>query len=51
MDYTRLGASNLKVSKLSLGAMGFGDKAWREWVLDRTAAKPVIQRALDLGIN
>lgn len=51
MEYTRLGASNLKVSKLSLGAMGFGDKSWREWVLDRAAAKPVIERALDLGIN
>jgi aryl-alcohol dehydrogenase-like predicted oxidoreductase len=51
MEYVRLGASNLRVSRISLGAMGFGDKAWRDWVLDRPAAQSVIARALDLGIN
>ncbi|MGF7160946.1 aryl-alcohol dehydrogenase-like predicted oxidoreductase [Rhodoligotrophos appendicifer] len=51
MEYRRLGKTNLKVSRLGLGAMGFGDKAWRGWVLDRDAAKPVISRSLDVGIN
>lgn len=51
MDYARLGKANLRISRLGLGAMGFGDKSWRGWVLDRDAARPVIRRALDLGIN
>ena len=51
MDYRRLGRSNLEVSRLGLGAMGFGDKAWRGWVLDAEAARPVVRRALDAGIN
>lgn len=51
MEYVTLGNSNLKVSRLALGTMGFGTKTWREWVLDRDAAQPVIRRALDHGIN
>jgi aryl-alcohol dehydrogenase-like predicted oxidoreductase len=51
LDYVKLGSSNLKVSKLSLGAMGFGSPTWRKWVLDPTQSRPVIERALALGIN
>jgi 1-deoxyxylulose-5-phosphate synthase len=51
MQYARLGASNLKVSRLGLGAMGIGSPKWREWVLDEAASRPVVKRALDLGIN
>jgi 1-deoxyxylulose-5-phosphate synthase len=51
MEYVRLGASSLKVSRLSLGAMGFGDKAWRSWVLDLDGSRAVFRRALDAGIN
>lgn len=51
MEYRRLGRSNVRISRLGLGAMGFGDKAWRGWVLDRDQARPVCARALDLGIN
>jgi len=51
LDYVKLGSSNLKVSKLSLGAMGFGSPTWRKWVLDPGQSKPVIERALSLGIN
>ena len=51
MDYVRFGNSNLKVSRLCLGAMGMGDKSWRSWVLDRDQSKPIVKRALDLGIN
>lgn len=51
MEYTRFGRSNLKVSRLALGAMGFGDKAWRDWVLPEPEARPIIRRALEAGIN
>lgn len=51
MDYARFGTSNLKVSRLCLGAMGFGAKTWRSWVLEADEAAPVIERALDHGIN
>lgn len=51
MEYSRLGNSGLMVSRLSLGAMGIGDKNWRSWVLDAQEAKPVVRRALDSGVN
>jgi aryl-alcohol dehydrogenase-like predicted oxidoreductase len=51
MDYRNLGSSNLKVSRLGLGAMGIGDPAWREWVLDEAASRPIVKRAFELGIN
>jgi len=51
MDYVRLGDSNLRVSRLSLGAMSFGDPAWRPWTLDLTAARSVFNTAADAGIN
>lgn len=51
MEYNRLGNCGLVVSRLSFGAMGIGDKAWRSWVLDADEAKPVLGRALDAGIN
>lgn len=51
MDYVNLGKSGLKVSRLGLGMMTYGDPNWREWVLDEAAARPFVQRALELGIN
>ena len=51
MEYINLGAGNLKVSRLSLGAMGFGSPSWRKWVLDAARSKPIIERALTVGIN
>ena len=51
MQYARLGATNLKVSRLALGAMGIGHPSWREWVLDEDGSRPIVKRALDLGIN
>ena len=51
MDYVNLGRSGLKVSRLTLGAMGFGDQAWRGWVLKEDESRAIIRRALDLGIN
>ncbi len=51
MDYVRLGNSGLKVSRIALGAMTYGDPEWRPWVLDEGASRPFFQRALELGIN
>jgi aryl-alcohol dehydrogenase (NADP+) len=51
MDYVRLGATGLKVSRLCLGTMTYGSPAWRPWVLDEAASRPFIQRAVERGIN
>ncbi len=51
MDYVRLGATGLKVSRLCLGVMTYGSKRWREWVLEEPEGRPFIQRALEAGIN
>ncbi len=53
MEYVRLGTAGMKVSRLCLGCMGFGDATrWiHKWVLDEEKSRPVIQKALELGIN
>lgn len=51
MEYVRLGATGLKVSRLCLGTMTYGSKQWREWVLEEEESRPFIRRALELGIN
>ena len=51
MDYVSLGRTGLKVSKLCLGTMTYGDPAWRSWVLTEDAGRPFIERALECGIN
>jgi len=53
MEYARLGNTGLKVSRLCLGCMGFGDASrWiHKWVLDEANSRPIIQKALELGIN
>jgi aryl-alcohol dehydrogenase-like predicted oxidoreductase len=51
MDYTRLGSTGLKVSRLCLGVMTYGDPAWRPWILSEEAGRPFIKRALEQGIN
>ncbi len=51
MDFVRLGSTGLKVSRLCLGAMTYGSKQWREWVLEEEESRPFIRRALELGIN
>lgn len=51
MEYRRLGNTGLKVSRLCLGMMSYGDPAWRDWVLDERAAEPFVRAALDAGIN
>ena len=51
MEYTRLGGTGLKVSRLCLGAMTYGSKKWREWVLEEEESRPFLRRALEAGIN
>lgn len=51
MNYAKLGRSGLRVSRLCLGAFGFGDPGWQPWVLDEERSRPIIERALALGIN
>lgn len=51
MEYVNLGKSGLKVSRICLGAMSYGSKTWREWVLEEDEGRPFIRRALELGIN
>jgi aryl-alcohol dehydrogenase-like predicted oxidoreductase len=51
MDHVRFGHTGLKVSRLCLGTMGLGSSAWKGWVLDEEASRPILRRALDVGIN
>lgn len=53
MEYTRLGSTGLKVSRICLGCMGFGDASrWiHKWVLNEEESRPIIKRAIELGIN
>jgi len=51
MEYTNLGSTGTKVSRICLGCMTYGSKKWREWVLDEEQGRPFLQRALELGFN
>jgi aryl-alcohol dehydrogenase (NADP+) len=51
MDYVNLGNTGLKVSRICLGMMTYGTSQWRPWILDEDLARPVVQRAVELGVN
>lgn len=51
MQYTRLGRTGLQVSRLCLGMMTYGTPAWRAWILDENASRPLVRQAVELGIN
>ncbi len=53
MEYRKLGKSELNVSRICLGCMGFGDpdKGQHKWTLDETRTKEIIAHALRRGIN
>ncbi len=51
MEYTTLGRTGMEVSRIGLGCMSFGSSDWRPWVLEEDEARPIIERAIDLGIN
>ena len=53
MQYVKLGATGLDVSRICVGCMSFGipGRGPHEWTLDEEASRPLIRRALDAGIN
>jgi 1-deoxyxylulose-5-phosphate synthase len=51
MQYTHLGHCGVKVSRICLGCMSYGDPKWRPWVLDEQAAMPFFRKAVEAGIN
>lgn len=51
MNYVSLGTTGVQVSPLCLGMMTYGSKQWREWVLEEDASRPIVQSAVDAGIN
>jgi len=53
MDYTNLGNTGLRVSRICLGCMSFGEpgRGGHPWSLDKDAAQPFFRQALDAGIN
>jgi aryl-alcohol dehydrogenase-like predicted oxidoreductase len=53
MQYVKLGATGLDVSRVCLGCMTYGlpDRGTHEWTLDEEASRPLIRQALEAGIN
>lgn len=53
MEYVKLGNTGLDVSQLCLGCMSFGvAERWHHpWILDEERSRPIIKKALELGIN
>ena len=53
MDYIRLGRTGLKVSRLCLGCMSYGEpeRGNHPWTLGEAQSRPFLKKALDLGIN
>lgn len=51
MQYIRLGQTGLQVSRICLGMMSYGDPGWRDWILTEAKGRPLVQRAVEAGIN
>ena len=53
MEYIKLGDSDLNVSRICLGCMGFGDSSngMHTWTLDEEQSTEIIKKALENGIN
>ncbi|MEV4619896.1 aldo/keto reductase [Asanoa sp. NPDC049573] len=51
MLYTRLGGSGLRVSRIALGMMSYGDPAAVSWVLPEERAEPIVRRAVEAGVT
>ena len=53
MEYTKLGKSDLMVSRICMGCMGFGDakNGQHSWTLDEEHSREIIRRGLELGVN
>ncbi|WP_090761999.1 aldo/keto reductase [Nonomuraea maritima] len=51
MDYMRLGNTGLKVSRVCLGMMSYGDPSRQQWALPQEEAEPIVRRAADAGVT
>ena len=53
MEYLRLGRSGLRVSRIALGCMSFGDptRGLHSWTLDEAASQPLFRQAVELGVT
>ena len=53
MKYTQLGNSDLRVSRICMGCMGFGDASngQHSWTVDEEHSREIIRRGLELGVN
>src|SRR5262245_1869338 len=53
MQYVPLGQTGLKVTRVWLGCMSFGvpERGAHPWTLDEEQSRPLIRRAIELGIN
>jgi aryl-alcohol dehydrogenase-like predicted oxidoreductase len=51
MQYVRLGRSGLKVSRIGLGMMSYGDPAAQDWALREDEAEPIVRQAVEAGIT
>jgi aryl-alcohol dehydrogenase-like predicted oxidoreductase len=51
MEYTNLGKTGLKVSRICLGCMSFGSPRSRKWMLNEEQSRPIIKKAVEEGIN
>ncbi len=53
MDYVRLGQSGLRVSRIALGCMSYGDPSTglHQWTLNEDASQPFFRQAVELGVT
>jgi aryl-alcohol dehydrogenase-like predicted oxidoreductase len=51
LKYVNLGATGLRVSRVCLGMMSYGNDSDRPWVLDEDAAEPIVKAAVDGGVT
>ena len=53
MRYTKLGKSDLNVSRICMGCMGFGDaqNGQHSWTIDEAHSREIIKRGLELGVS
>ena len=51
MEYVNLGSTGLRVSRICMGMMSFGNDSDRAWVLDEEAAEPIVRAAVEGGVT
>jgi aryl-alcohol dehydrogenase-like predicted oxidoreductase len=51
MEQVRLGSTGLRISRICLGMMSFGDPGNRKWFIDEAGAEPIVRRAMEAGVT